>query len=269
MNDQADLIYPIRNHLIDNFTTEQISFLCYDYADFLPFYDTLPHAKISKLELINRLIQYAKQTSLLEPLLKLVIQNSSAPQPNMIIQKKSEPIIYRDSYNPPNNSHYRYDGSQTTQTEINGHDIISNRVNGKRSKSGIFRNNFSGGIQATIIISENKAVSVNGNGLTIAAGGNITYHAQSEAIETPNDPLDNLINNFLRELHARTDVSFADKATTQRELKAVQQTLNSECLDIAIIRQAKRFFREQEGWLHTAGLNLINDSLIFEKLLGD
>ncbi len=81
--------------------------------------------------------------------------------------------------------------------------------------------------------------------------------------------LDNLINKFLQDLQARPDILARDKITAECQLRALQQMFNSETMDISVIRQAKRFFYQQDGWLRTEGLNLLDNPMVFEKLLTD
>jgi hypothetical protein len=91
-------------------------------------------------------------------------------------------------------------------------------------------------------------------GTVITAGGDVTYTAG-----VAGDDLAAVFAAFLRELQAQADLSPQDKAAAEREVKALEATLQSDEPDLGTVQQVKRFFQEKGGWLATAGLTLLSN----------
>jgi hypothetical protein len=88
----------------------------------------------------------------------------------------------------------------------------------------------------------------------ITAGRDVTYTAGAAG-----DELSAVFAAFLQELQARADLSPQDKAAVEREVKALEATLQSDEPDLGTVQRVKRFFQEKGGWLATAGLALFSN----------
>jgi hypothetical protein len=88
----------------------------------------------------------------------------------------------------------------------------------------------------------------------ITAGRDVTYTAGAAG-----DDLSAVFTAFLQELQAQADLSPQDKAAAEREVKALEATLQSNEPDLGTVQRVKRFFQEKGGWLTRAGLALLSN----------
>ena len=88
----------------------------------------------------------------------------------------------------------------------------------------------------------------------ITAGGGVTYTAGAVG-----DELSAVFAAFLQELQARADLSPQDKAAAEREVKALEATLQSDEPDLGTVQRVKRFFQQKGGWLARAGPTLLSN----------
>jgi hypothetical protein len=91
-------------------------------------------------------------------------------------------------------------------------------------------------------------------GTVITAGRDVTYTAGIAS-----DDLSAVLAAFLQELRARTDLSPQDKAAAEREVVALEATLQSDEPDLGTVQRVRRFFQEKGGWLARAGLELLSN----------
>jgi hypothetical protein len=88
----------------------------------------------------------------------------------------------------------------------------------------------------------------------ITAGRDVTYTAGAAS-----DDLSAVLAAFLQELQAQPDLSPQDKAEVERQVKALETTLQSDEPDLGAVQQVRRFFQEKGGWLARAGLALLSN----------
>jgi hypothetical protein len=100
-------------------------------------------------------------------------------------------------------------------------------------------------------------------GTVITAGRDVTYTAGIAG-----DDLSAVLAAFLQELEARTDLFPEDKAATEREVKALEATLQSDEPDLGTVQRVRRFFQEKGGWLAKAGLELLSNPSVVAVVQG-